>query len=266
MSRTEATSSSWRRKASTQGSSICRRATLLLTVFNSLAGAAQSLALKWIVDGAERHRWDFTIAAAVVGGLASAVLIVAGRRIGNLADWMANLVGVELNRSTLMQAATMPGIEHLERPDYLDQASVVNRTGVELVRSAFSLLDLASLLVRLLIAMSILVTVQPVLVALPLFVVPSVVLVPRSQRYVERARSEAAAPTRASDSLHQLFFRPAAAMEMRIFGCADFLDRRADELWDEVGRTKLRGATRADAVARSCWWQRWRCRSAAMLH
>jgi ATP-binding cassette, subfamily B, bacterial len=225
----------------------------VLIALNSVAGAAQSVSLKWMVDGVHQHRVAFTITAAIVGGLASGILGMAGRTASNLEDWMATVVGVEVSREILESTARMPGIEHLERPEYLDQVSIINKESTNLARSAFAFTDVGSLAVRILIAMWLLATVQPLLALLPVFVIPSVVLVPKAKHFVERANERAAEPTRASDSLHRSFFDPTAAMEIRLFDCDDALDRRADALWRRMVRIKLAGAARADAVAALGW-------------
>ena len=60
--------------------------------------------------------------------------------------------------------------------------------------------------------------------------IPAAVLVPRSERPVERATLAAAERQRASTQLHQLFLSPAPAMELRVFGATDRLDDRADPI------------------------------------
>jgi len=85
------------------------------------------------------------------------------------------------------------------------------------------------------------------------FAVLTAILVPRSERYVDAANAAAAERQRAATQLHSLFLRPAAAMELRVFGCADRLDRRSDELWREVADVQLRGAVRSAVVAGIGW-------------
>lgn len=235
----------------------CNRGAVIVTgvliLLNSFAGAAQSVSLKWVIDGVEQHRVAFAITAAVIGGVSTGIIGTADRTAQNLADWMATVVGVEMSRETLGSTARMPGIEHLERPEYLDQVSILNREGPSLVRSIYAFAQVGSLLIRILTAMWLLVSVQPLLGLLPVFVVPSMALVPKTKRIIEHTSEEAAEPTRASDSLHRLFFTPNTAMEMRIFGCDDRLDQLADTLWRRMTRIKLAGAARADGVAAIGW-------------
>jgi ATP-binding cassette, subfamily B, bacterial len=235
----------------------CNRGAVLVTgaliLLSSFAGAAQSVSLKWMVDGATEHRLAFALTAAVVGAASSGIIATADRTAMNLADWIANTVGAEVSAQTLRTTARMPGIEHLERAEYLDQVSIVNREGVNLVRSVYAFAQVGSLLIRIVTAVWLLASVQPLLALLPLFVLPSLALVGKTKRITERARDDAAGWARASDNLHRLFFTPSAAMEMRIFGCSDALNRRADELWRTMTRVKFAADIRADAIAAIGW-------------
>ncbi|MEX1009262.1 MAG: ABC transporter ATP-binding protein [Acidimicrobiia bacterium] len=226
---------------------------VVLIAFLTVAGAAQSLALKWMVNGAIEGRWTFATVAAVVGGLAAGVLGAAGRVYMNLQDWIATRIGAEIEGDTLNAAATMPGLEHLERPDYLDQLRLVNRAGDNLVRSVFAVTDLISLAARIAIGVWLLATVNPVLVLVPIFAVPSVLFTPRAQAQVEQAAVIAAERARASDHLHRLFSDQAAAMEMRVFDCGAALDARADQLWHDVAHIKFLGALKASLVSSTGW-------------
>ena len=221
----------------------------LLTV----AAATQSVALKSMVNGALEGRWTFATTAAVIGGLAAGVLGAAGRVYENLQDWIATRIGVEINRDTVSAASTMPGLEHLERPDYLDQLALVNRGGDSLMRSVFAVTDLVSLVARIGIGVWLLAAVNPVLVLVPLFAIPSVLLTPRAQAFVDRAAATAAERARASDHLHRLYTNQTAAMEIRLFGCGEALDERADRLWHEVAHIKFVGAAKAAAVSAIGW-------------
>ncbi|MDQ1446745.1 MAG: ATP-binding cassette, subfamily bacterial [Acidimicrobiaceae bacterium] len=228
-------------------------ALLALIAVNSLAGGLQSLALRWMVDGAIDRRWAFAMAAAVMGGLSTGVLGAAGRVVGNLQSWVAAIVGAAVSRDALARTAGIAGIEHLERPEYLDQVELVSKGGQDLVRSAFAVTDLLSLAVRMAIGVWLLATVHPVLVLVPLFSVPAVALAPKAEAAVEAANVDAAEAARAADHLHELFTSVAAAAELRVFGCGEALDRRADDLWRAVGRRKLFGAVHAALVSSVGW-------------
>ena len=222
-------------------------------VFSAIAGAVQSFALKWIIDAATEGRSGAVTAAAVLGGIAAGLLGSAGRATSDMEQVLTGQVGFDVDRTSLDLTAAMPGIEHLERSDYLDQVSLVRSGGSGLMRAVFSLTGALSLLISMGVGLWLLAAVHPLLLVVPVFAVPTAILVPRSQRHLDAANAAAAERRRAATHLHRLFLQPPAAMEMRIFGSADALDERADRLWREVARVTLAGAAKSAAVSSLGW-------------
>ena len=222
-------------------------------VLSAIAGALQSVALKWIVDSAISQEWAVASGAAVVGGIAAGLLGSAGRAMYDTEQIVANQVGLEIDRNSLELTAGIPGIEHLERPEYLDQLSLVRSGGQSLMRAVFALTSTASLAISMFTALWLLGSVSPWLLLTPVCAVPTALLVPRSQRPVDRATSSAAERQRAATQLHRLFLSPGSAMELRVFDAADRLDERSDELWRQVSRVQLHGAVRSALVASAGW-------------
>lgn len=222
-------------------------------VLSSLAGAMQSVALKWIVDSSVDQDWTAAIAAAVVGGVGAGLLGAAYRAMSDTEHVVTNEVGLIIDRNTLELTASIPSIEHLERPEFLDRLMLVRNGGPSLMRAVFTLTRTSSLLISLAASMWLLGRVDPLLLLLPLFAIPTAVLVPRSERYVDRAKSTASERQRAATQLHNLFITPASAMELRVFDCDERLDQRADDLWRDVSRTHLGGAIRSALLASVGW-------------
>lgn len=230
-------------------------ATLIMVtlVLSALAGAMQSLALKWIVDSATEQRWGFAVVAAIVGGIGAGLIGSAGRAMGDAEHVVTNQVGLLVDKNSLELAASMPGIEHLERPDYLDQLELVRSGGPSLMRAVFTLTRSASLAISLASALWLLGAVHPLLLATPLFAIPTAFLVPRSERFVDRAKGVAAERQRAATQLHRLFLATGPAMELRVFGASERIDQRADCLWREVSDVQLKGAIKGAVLASVGW-------------
>lgn len=224
-----------------------------MLVITSFAGAAQSLALKWIVDGVLQGRWNLALAGAVLGGVATSAGPVMGRVLVDVPIMLSQQAGLTINIETLARTARIPGVEHLERGDYHDQVELLRKGGASLVGSLFSLAQSVSLVFRLGSGVLLLATVDPVLMLVLLSALPSVLLVPRTHRYVEQANARAAEDQRAATALHRLFTAPVAAMELRVFGCADWIDQRSHNRWTGAARTRLAGATRSAAVSSVGW-------------
>jgi ATP-binding cassette subfamily B protein len=226
---------------------------LATLVLSALAGAMQSLALKWLVDAAVDQRWAFAVLAALVGGVGAGLLGSAGRAMEDTEHVVANQVGLLIDRNSLELTASLPGIEHLERPEYLDQLALVRSGGPSLMRAVFTLTRTASLGISMVSSLWLLATVHPLLLLTPLCAIPTAVLVPRSERYVDRAKGVAAERQRAATQLHQLFLSPGSAMELRVFAASDRIDQRSDQLWRDVSDIQLRGSVRSAMLASIGW-------------
>lgn len=222
-------------------------------VLSALAGAMQGLALKWLVDATAGDSWLAVGAAIAVGAVGAGLLGSAGRAMSDTEHVLTNQVGLDIDRGSLELAASMPGIEHLERPEYLDQLALVRSGGPGLMRAVFTLTRTLSLGISLLSALWLLAAVHPLLALTPLAAVPTTILVPRSERFVDRAKALAAERQRAATQIHTLFLSPGPAMELRVFDAADDLDERSDQLWREVARIELGGAVRSALLASVGW-------------
>ncbi len=218
-----------------------------------LLAAGLSFALKWIVDSAVDRNWELAVTAAAIGAIGAGLLGSAGRATGDTEHVVTNEVGLLIDRNTLELTSSMPGIEHLERPEYLDEMSLVRSGGPGLMRAVFTLTRTASLAISMASSLWLLMAVHPLLGLTPLAAIPTAALVPRSERHVDSAKSRAAEKQRAATQLHQLFLTPGPAMELRVFNAEARLDEQADQLGNEVGDIHLRGSVRAAGLASIGW-------------
>ena len=226
---------------------------IITLVLSAVAGALQSLGLKIVVDAVFDHDFRKAFLATALSALGAGLVGSAGRAMSDAEHVVANRVGLIVDRNTLDLVSNMPGIAHLETPEYLDQLALVRGAGPQLMRAVFTLTRTASLGISMASALVLLAGVHPALIVLPLFAIPTAILVPRSERPVNSARAKAAERQRASTQLHRLFLAPGPAMELRVFGASDHLDERSDRLWREVTRIQLVGALRGAAIASVGW-------------
>ena len=226
---------------------------IVALLLSSLAGAIQSLGLKWLVDAALEQRSSSVIVAALLGGLGAGLLGSASRAMSDTEMVITAQVGLIVDRNSLELTASMPGVEHLEQPEYLDQLALVRSGGQSLMRAVFTLTRTASLAISMVASLWLLFAVHPTLLLTPLCAVPTAILVPRSERYKDQAKAFAAERQRASTQLHQLFLAPGPAMEMRVFDAADNLDAQSDRLWREVSGVQLRGSVKAALLSSLGW-------------
>jgi hypothetical protein len=106
---------------------VATAAVLLLSVGLAFATSGLALSQRWIVDGL-RHPGGAAPVLAIVVGALSQVLWVMGTRLRNtFRSGVISKIDVELAEEVVADVARVPGIEHLERADYLDRVYLAVR-------------------------------------------------------------------------------------------------------------------------------------------
>ncbi len=172
------------------------------------------------------------------GAIATTAALLAG--LATLA-WFLKLVGDRANRRFADRCtvrieshvaslqASVAGIEHHERPDYLDRLAILRDQVFTLNHLYGSLFSTTGAVLRLVLTVVLLMTVHPALVVLALVAVPAV-FVSTWRAAAERAAEEAAAPhQRLARHLFLLGTTAPAGKELRVAGVGPRVvaDRRA---------------------------------------
>src|SRR5262249_33784746 len=95
--------------------------------------------------------------------------------------------------------------------------------------------------------------VHPLLAALPVFALPSMLITARAERADDDLRVAQAEDGRRLRHLFELTTEASAAKELRIFGLAGELIARRRALFDELERVRVRRAVRNAALTSSGW-------------
>lgn len=232
--------------------------TWFLVVLTAVTPSSVGLAQRWAVDDARHSHaagagWTWLIPAVVLGGLATMMLTIGGRLQGNLRVGLAGKMDLELTREVMADVAAIPGIEHLERADYLNRVFLAVKGTYALAEYAWSVVQLSTALVSLALSSVLLVQVDPLLLGLLATTFPVLVFGNRAQVWARAANEADAEITRLELHLHELCLNPNAAKEIRIAASGPELSRRAAALWDEATRTRQRAQTRGAALQAAGW-------------
>lgn len=230
-------------------------ANLALMLIVTVIIAMLALAQRWVVDGAHKpHRdWLWLLPALVLATTAQMMYAIGGRVQNNLRVGLASKLEVELNEEVYGYVARMPGIEHLERADYLDRVFLAVRgTGV-LAVYGWGTLETASAIVSVTLSGVLLAMVNPLLLLLVATTVPVLLLGTKAQGLARQAREESTERTRLELHLHELCLDAGAAKEIRISGAGPELSRRARGQWDAVTAAVLKAQLRGAALQVLGW-------------
>lgn len=218
-----------------------------------VAGPLRAVAMQALVDGlAVRDQRRAVVGAALLAGIAA---------FGRIMNWCSMNVRMRLRENTQLHldarlmalTAGIPGIEHHERPDYLDKVELV-RGERHLLANPFNPISwtIASIVTGA-STIGLLIGIDPLLGLLPLFAIPSVIAVAVAERAADQLRERHAEPSRRLRHLLELATEAPAAKEIRIFGLAGELVRRRGELFHDLERTRLRLVTRSTARTLAGW-------------
>ncbi|HEY5196401.1 MAG TPA: ABC transporter ATP-binding protein [Solirubrobacteraceae bacterium] len=226
---------------------------LALSTVGGLAITCYSLGYRMLVDGALHHQ---TRRVALGAGLI-AVLFT----IGWLSTVLAAMLGSELtDRSNLTLGlrigrltASVPGIEHLERPDMLVHVEPLRDNRRMLAAAPNQLFSLWGSAIR-----SVGVVVLLATVYLPILVVPAFAVLPafanrRAARIQALGDDELAEDRRLVEELFTLATTAASARELRTYGLTGALADRHAELTERTRHRSLAIARRSAAWEAAGW-------------
>ena len=137
--------------------------------------------------------------------------------------------GAETHVATLK--ASVSGLEHQERSDYLDRLDVLRTQIFVLDHMYASVLNTLGWLVRLTITLALLASIHPALLLLGVFAVPTVVSSARRPAAERRVEERCAPHGRLAEHFFRLATGPDAGKEVRVTGIAPELAARRRQEW-----------------------------------
>ena len=217
-----------------------------LALLMMLPDALLALWLKFLVDGVVHHHRGRVIAAGV--GLAVSVtatwyLSLLSQRVQRR---FRDRVAIALESHVAHLQASVPTIEHHERPEYLDRLAMLRDQVFALDHMFMSLFSTLGWIFRLAITAALLASIHPVLVLLMLFALPAFWVSTWRPAVERRLEESVIANTRLARHLFVLGTTAPPAKEVRVTNSAGWLveERRAAwERWYEpVSKVRWRTA------------------------
>ena len=138
-------------------------------------------------------------------------------------------VALETHVATLQ--ASVSGLEHQERSDYLDRLQVLRTQIFVLDHMYASVLNTLGWLVRLAITLTLLASIHPALLLLAAFAVPTVVSSARRPTAERRIEEQCAPYGRLAEHFFRLATGPEAGKEVRVTGIGPQLAARRRQEW-----------------------------------
>jgi ATP-binding cassette subfamily B protein len=225
----------------------------LFAVIGSAAGPLVGLWLKSMVDAAEAGDESAAVFAAVGLSLFWVASIVASQYSDHV-QWGLHVHIIRLIQSDLIElAGRLPTIEMHERSDVADRVELLRQGALSFAFAMTSVVWAVGVVVQLTTTVLVLVSVNPVLILLPLLGVPSLIAGAWAQGSRQRAWDETIEEQRLSEHLLGLGTTPGPAKELRIFGLAAEIAMRHNSLRQDIMARERRADLRATVVTTVGW-------------
>jgi ATP-binding cassette subfamily B protein len=226
---------------------------LLAVILLPLTGSMRAVGVAVAADGVVTGRSDRAVAGVAV--------IAALTGLSHVLEWASLVLRMRLRENTVLYldqrvmtlVGSLPGLGAHERPDYADHLELLARHRASLVNPFMPIPWTMAALVQLVATVVILGRLHPVLWALPLAAIPSLLWSIRVERRWRGLWEGNAERYRVLASLFELGTTPRAAKEVRLFGLAGELVRRHRETW-EVMEKERRAVSVAAAVYKGLGW------------
>jgi ATP-binding cassette subfamily B protein len=182
------------------------------------------------------------IATSVVGG--TVLAFAGGRVLQELTERTHHLV----ERRLIQMVGQTPTLEIHENPAHLTQLEVLEDEAWEFGEVIPSLIELLTLGVRVVTTAVLLVSVDPLLLLLPLFGLPQLVLSPKTGALFNLGNELAAEPSRRANHLFELATTNGPAKEIRLFRLGPELLARFRATYQEIRRIHQRVTFQGEAL------------------
>jgi ATP-binding cassette, subfamily B, bacterial len=200
-----------------------------------------SLALRQLVDG---QMWaGAVLAGCIAGGFGVAYVLLQAQKTLN------EVTHFSLERRLLELFVGVPTLEMHETPEHLARMEVLEEHAREFANAVPALQTVVLTGLQLVTTAAVLASVDPLLLLLPLFGIPALMLSRRSGNAFVESNRAAAEPSRRANDLYELVLTPGPAKELRIFGLRRALLARFHDAHRERRSITVRFQARAGAWA-----------------
>jgi ATP-binding cassette subfamily B protein len=226
---------------------------VVLSIAAAVCSVVYTVGLKVMIDGAiARSGGRVALGAALVAVLFTLswlLVVIAGSRGSLLTDRTSLALGVRIMRL----AASLPTLEHFERPELLARLETLTRGRRTLAGAPRQLINLLGQALRAIGMVVLLALIYP-----PVLVVPLLALAPafadrRAGRVQRRADESLVEDRRMLEELFTLATTAASARELRTYGLTEALPARHARLAEAIRRQAVRAAIASAAWEAAGW-------------
>ncbi|MCW2538322.1 MAG: Xenobiotic-transporting ATPase [Frankiales bacterium] len=225
----------------------------IMLVLGSVASTCYPLGYRLLVDGALADSVPHIVwGVVVVGGLLSIGWVLTA--IGATESMaLSDRIATFRTRRLITLISGVPGLEHLERPDYLTEVERLNANRRQLAAAPRQVLRNFASVARIITLLVLLASVSVWLLLLPLAAVPPLFADRLAKQITKRSEDEMAHTRRLATMLFGLTSDVTAAGEVRAYGLSEHLAAEHARLSAEVDRRSNTEARQVLVVQGAGW-------------
>jgi ATP-binding cassette, subfamily B, bacterial len=204
----------------------------VLALVAAVPDALLAVWFKLLGEGLLEHQarlLRFAVIALAVSAVATWLLSTVSTRVQRR---FRDKVTIALESHVAGLQAGIATIAHQERPEYLDRLAVLREETYTLDHMYMSVFSTVGWLLRLAITVVLLASVNPLLIALVLFAVPTVAATSWRPAVERAAQERGAQSTRLATHLYALSTTASAGQELRVLGIGQALADRRRAVWE----------------------------------
>jgi ATP-binding cassette subfamily B protein len=218
---------------------------VVLMIAGYVAAPLAALALRDLTDDALARHTEGAVISAVLVAVTLVIALMFGH-FSHMDHFEVSEVAQMRLRGELMDLVNgPPRIDHLDRPDFADNLSLVRDALWATTLSLEAALQLVGLLLQMVISVVLLVLVSPWFVFLPLCAIVPVLAERKAQSVVEGTRKRVAGRLRLAKHLLELATTTGPVRELRLFGAEEEILARQERAWSEVTSAMWHGQLKA---------------------
>ncbi len=212
-----------------------------------IAAAATGLWLKLIVDGIASARPSLALGAGAALAATSALGHVLKVVLAKVRFRLQESTSLLLERRLVELSASLPGLEHHERPEFLDRLEHLRAQRSSVSQVVAALLMTGQVLAAAAGSAILLVSIHPGLLLLPLLGLPSLATSARCANILDATGRRTAQQSRLASQYLKLATSLGVAKEVRLFGLQNEFRLRQRALLRSVGEAEVKAGTRCVA-------------------
>lgn len=200
---------------------------IALFVLSALAAPLFAVLLGVLANAASKGESTSTLllyalVLAATAGIGIVVREIAWKVVQIAQERTAHYLDLEILNAVM----GVPGIEHHERPEYLDNLSHLRSEQWMISQGISMLLSATTVFVQLIATVIVLAAIQPLLILLMAFAIPEVFANAKAERIRMKGMIELREEWRRSDNALDIIVGAGPAKEVRVFGLAEEILRR----------------------------------------